>query len=190
MKRKKIFTVMIACAVILSVAGCSLSGSAGRKKRSRDREEEYEKDFGTYTIDDPDWVEVSAHSDPPDHFSYCVEGNENDRNPNNIAVNHGESNYDEDEHEEFREAIMRDLGRQIQDAGIDAEITGSGITTDNDLTAYRFEIESDDNLTVMWYIVGDREYVQVSAAIWDEDEAEDDGILDVAEGIVDSFEWD
>ena len=197
MKKTKLIALVVAGSLILGLAGCSAyrgrdrGKDKDRKKTEEEEDEEegvYEKDFGTYVIENEDWVEVEEHSDPPYYFSYCVEGNEDEAMPNNIAVFYDENDYSEDEHEDFRDGILASLGAQAQ--GLEGvTITSAGTTSANDIIVYRFELQSSENLTVQWYLVGDEEYVMVSACIWDEDEASEDGIMEVAQGIVDSFEW-
>lgn len=154
-------------------------------RRSDEDDGIYEVSYGTYEVDE-EWEEVDADGQT---FIYCLEGTYDGHGdtPNNIMVTHDSNNYDEDEHEEFRDAILADLGEQTQDQNV--VITGRGITSDNGYTVYVFEIEGDDVEQVQYYIIGDHEYVMVSAMIWDQAASEDDDIIDVAEDIVDSFEW-
>ena len=150
----------------------------------------YRKAFGSYEVDD-DWVEEDA-SDADQIYVYCLQGTYNGAGgeiPNNIMVSHDSNRYDEDDHIEFKNAILRQLNDQI--AGTDVEeVTGTGYTSDNGYVVYKFDMAGANEEKIQYYIVGDREYVVVSVMIWDRDAAEEDHIIDVAEEIVDSFEWE
>ena len=171
----------------LFLGACSLTDKDSSKDEGSD-DGLYEKKFGSYRIDDEDWVEVRSHSQAPYYFSYCREDQEDESRPNNIAVFYSENKYTRDEHEDFRDAILMQLGTQAQEAG--ATVMSSGTETEKGYIAYRFELECENDTTIQYYIIGDKEYVMVSAAIWDRESAEEDGVYEVLDQIVDSFEFD
>jgi len=172
-----------------------IGAAAARDKNvsSRKDKELQEKDFGSYKIIKK-WEEVDHDRD---NYVYCAPNTNGGRRSdgsayNNIIVTHGTNRYDEDEHEEFRDAILQQLGMQVGSSDSDdVQIHSGGSTTENGYILYEFEIIDSDQDTrqVQYYIVGDREYVLVSEMVWDEDEAQDDDIDKVASAIVDSFEW-
>ena len=154
-----------------------------------DEDGQYVKGFGSYDVDE-EWMEADA-SDADQMYIYCLRGTydpSSDEVPNNIMVSHGTNFYSEAEHMDFKNAILRQLNDQIKGTDVE-EITGSGYTSGNGYTVYRFNMTGGDTEQIQFYIVGDREYVLVSAMVWDKDAAEDDDIVSVAEEIVDSFEW-
>ena len=205
MKRlRSALALLIVFSVMLSIAGCGLSLRRSRRSdrdRDRDRAEDRadddddnddellcETEFGTYTIG-YGWIEVEGQSNPPDSFTYCDEGNEDSRTPpNNLYVNHDTNYYGLDEGDDFCTAILQQLHGQAAQFGATAQMTEYGTFGENQV--YRFDMVGDDFTTIQWYVCGDHEYVMFSLAIYDEDEAEDDHCMDVAEDAVNSFEWD
>ncbi|MBP5261853.1 MAG: DUF4190 domain-containing protein [Clostridiales bacterium] len=173
--------VLMASGALVAVAP-ALQASSGNGKQV--------KDFGSYKVVEG-WQEVDADGTS---FVYCSPDHVGGKRPknercNNIIVTFGTNHYDEDEHEQFREAILSQLGMQTSSDPV--QITGGGSTSDKGYIVYIFDITSaeEDTEQIQYYIVGDREYVMVSAMIWDMEEAEEDNIRDVAEKIVDTFQW-
>ena len=150
--------------------------------------EEYVKDFGTYSVSD-DWEEVDHGSD---YYVYCYEGTfePNGDIPNNIMVSHDTNPYSSGDHMSFRDAILAQLNEQAGETDDLELVTGSGTFTDSGAVVYSFDMTGDGVEKIQYYIVGDHEYVCVSAMIWDTDAAEDDNIREVASDIVKSFEWE
>ena len=207
---KSFIVLLLVAALLIGVAGCSgISRRSSRRDRDRDddrgrqtdddRDDDDDDDddsdggllceteFGTYTIG-YDWVEVPSQSLPPYDFIYCEEGNENSSTPpNNLRVSHGSNFYSVDESEDFVAAILQQISGQAAALGGTAAMTEYGTFGEN--LVYRFDMDCEDSLTVQWYVVGDHEYVMFSLAVFDEDEAEDDHSMDVAEEAVYSFVW-
>ena len=148
---------------------------------------DYVKDFGSYSVDD-DWEEVDHGSN---YYVYCYEDTfvPGEDIPNNIMVSHDTNPYAADDHMTFRDAILAQISAQAGESDELDTVNGSGRTTDNGLVVYVFDMNGDGGEKIQYYIVGDYEYVCVSAMIWDDDAAEDDDIREVAEDIVNSFEW-
>ena len=69
---------------------------------------------------------------------YAEEGHEDEEMPDNISIEVGTNRYGADEHEKFREAILRQLAVQLQ--SVDAELTGDGTFTEQDYIVYIFTI--------------------------------------------------
>ncbi len=181
---RKTAAVVIMAAMAFSMCACS---KAEKEKDEAGGDKKYEKKFGSYEVSEG-WVEVSSHSNPPFYFSYCQDGHDKDDLPNNIAVYRGEDKYSADDIA-FKDDILATLNRQVE--GLEGTtVTGSGITSDKGYPVYMFEIKTPDDRTIQYYIAGEKEYVMVSAAIYDEDMAKEDKTEEVAKGIVDSFEWD
>ena len=199
MKRlRSALSLLIVFTVLMSFAGCGHTSRRSRRSdrdRDRDREETTETtedlvcetDFGTYTIG-YGWVEVEAQRNAPDNYTYCEAGNEDSRTPpNNLWVSHGTNYYAIDEGDDFCTAILQQVHGQAAQFGGTAQMTEYGTFGENEV--YRFDLVCEDFTTIQWYVVGDYEYVMFSLAIYDEDEAEDDHCMDVAEEAVNSFEW-
>ena len=147
---------------------------------------EYDKRFGTYSLPE-DWVEVPEHSQEPNYYSYAFEGTENDGRPNNIAVAYGDQPYGEDEFDEFKNAILSNLAGQIGDK--DVEIHSSGTTTSEGNVLLTVELLEENATTIQYYVLGEKKFVMISAAIYDYDAAEEDNIKAVAFQIADQFVW-
>lgn len=145
----------------------------------------YEKDFGTYRLPDG-WVESKDYS-MEDKFFYTLEGDEYKERPNNISVNEGNNRYSELNHNEFKEAILRQLYMQVGEND-HVTINADGLHTDNNYIVYKFVIyEEDENITtIQYYIVGNYKYVLVHETVFGESEETDKA----AKEIVNSFKWD
>ena len=148
---------------------------------------ECETDFGIYTIG-YGWVEAESQSAPPDRYVYCAEGNEDSRTPpNNLAVSYDTNFYGPDDGDDFASAILQQLHGQAAQFGGTAAMTEYGTFGENQV--YRVDMLSDQGTCIQWYVCGDHEYVMFSLMIFDEDEAEEDHSMDVAEEAVNSFVW-
>ena len=197
MKRfKSVIAVLTLMAFVFGLAGCS---ALPRQSRRHDRDddeqeqsedaadEQIETDFGSYIIDNG-WVEAEDQSNPPSMYVYC---NEDDVDsalpPNNLTVSNGTNYYSEDEHEDFCAAILQQLHGQAASYNGTAAMTEYGTFGEN--MCYRFDMDCEDFDVIQWYVIGDHEYVMFSLTIIDEDEAEDDDCVDMAENAVNSFVW-
>lgn len=136
---------------------------------------------GSYTVPEG-WVEAEAHSTAEKIF-FTEEGHENDLRPDNISIEVGKNRYKADEHEQFREAILRQLLMQTQ--GLSAELTGSGSYTDQGYVLYTFTIKGSDITTVQYYIVDDYRYCLIHLTNFSEAE----GACEAAQALADSFVW-
>lgn len=199
MKRfKRITAGVLMATMLMGLSACSRSYTIHTGSRTRSTEEADEPDdnysddllrksFGSYEVG-YDWVEVPGHSAPPNYYSYCMAGDEQSSMPNNIAVSYGTNRYSLEDSDDFTGAILSQL--TVQAAAYNGTAVMTAFSTDPDQPWYRFDVSSDDGArTIQWYICGDYKYVMVSLAIYDEDLAEEDHAIDVAEGIVESFNW-
>ncbi|MCR5462629.1 MAG: hypothetical protein K6E87_06130 [bacterium] len=171
---KKIFIILITC---LLFTGCSLNSFVNNRKNNNTIETSY----GSYNIPST-WMYRKDHSTSSKYFFT----NKNDKKnpPNNISVEMGTNYYSEDNHNEFSDAILRQLGYQITDNGM--KVTSSGSTTKNGYIVYTFNIESSAQTTIQHYIIGDYKYVLVHETIWDDNSYDIDN---AAKTIVNSFKW-
>lgn len=146
-------------------------------------EAEQKNEFpGSYTVPDG-WVKVEQYSSA-DKFFYVEDGHENDETPDNISIEVGTNRYSEDEHEDFRDAIVRQLTMQLQ--GVRADVTGDGTHTAQDYIVYIFTISEEDVITKQYYIVGDKRYCLIHLTNFTKSESADEA----ARTMVDSFVWD
>ena len=129
------------------------------------------------------WAKVERYSTENKIF-YAEEGHEDDEMPDNISIEVGTNRYSADEHEKFRDAILRQLAMQLQ--GVDAELTGDGTFTEQDYVVYIFTISQEDVVTKQYYIVGDQRYCLVHLTNFTGSESVDEA----ARAMADSFVWD
>ena len=192
--RPAVVTLLISAAFACTLAGCGSGGSvSGETDHSNipgssaafdhsQSEGEHEIDFpGSYTVPDG-WVKLDKYS-TKDKIFYVEEGHEDDELPDNISVEIGTNRYSADEHEKFRDAIVRQLTMQLQ--GIDAELTGSGTFTAQEDVLYIFTIREEDVVTRQFYIVGNQRYCLIHLTNFTGSEQADDA----AKAIADSFVW-
>lgn len=136
---------------------------------------------GSYTVPEG-WVKAEAYSTDEKIF-YVQNGHENDPTPDNISINVGTNRYSAQEHESFREAIVRQLLAQLQGSG--ADLTGDGTYTGQDYVVYIFTITEGGVTTRQYYIVDDYRYCLVHlTSFTGEEEA-----YQAAQAIADSFVW-
>ena len=148
-----------------------------------DNENKNGTDFpGSYTVPEG-WAKMERYSTENKIF-YAEEGHEDDEMPDNISIEVGTNRYGADEHEKFREAILRQLAVQFQ--GVDAELTGDGTFTEQDYVVYIFTISQEDVVTKQYYIVGDQRYCLVHLTNFTGSESVDEA----ARAMADSFVWD
>lgn len=175
----------------------SLAGCTGTPKESKSSDQtasdnsqseqstplENETDFpGSYTVPEG-WVKMEKHS-TEDKIFYVEEGHEDDELPDNISIEVGTNRYSADEHEKFRDAIVRQLTMQLQD--VDAELTGDGTYTEQDYIVYVFTISEADVVTKQYYIVGDQRYCLLQMTNFTGSET----VNETAQSMVDSFVWE
>lgn len=137
---------------------------------------------GSYTVPEG-WVKMEKYS-TEDKIFYVEEGHEDDELPDNISIEIGTNRYSADEHEKFRDAIVRQLTIQLQ--GVDAELTGSGTHTEQDYIVYIFTISQADMVTKQYYIVGDQQYCLLHLTNFTGSER----VNETAQAMADSFVWD
>lgn len=195
---KKFIALVTVAAFMFGAVGCSVLRSTSRRSNDRHRDEREEDDdsdeleveasFGTFIIDNG-WVEAEEHSNHPNMYVFC---NEDDLDassaPNNLTVLHDTNYYSEDEHEDFCTAILQQLHGQAASYNGTAAMTEYGRFGEN--MCYRFDMDCEELDVIQWYVIGDHEYVMFSITIVDEDAAEDDDCIDMAEDAVNSFVWD
>ena len=197
---KKVQIAALVLAMMLGLTACGLPGilfpsreaPAGEKETAsgyyevrEDGSALYHKAFGSYTVP-AGWEENREHS-TRDKFFYIAVGSDTGREPpDNISVNSGTNRYSLEEHEQFRDAIMKQLAGQISKQD-NTTLNGTGTYTEAGDVLYIFQIvEEDLNITTtQYYIVGDYQYVLVHETTYG-DSPETDG---VAQAIVNSFSW-
>lgn len=136
----------------------------------------------SYTVPEG-WVLSSAYSTDSVLF-YIEEGREDDTSPDNIAVSIVETRYAPEEHEQFRDAVVRQLLAQLE--GVDAQLTGDGSYTAQGDVLYTFSIEEPDVLTVQHYVVGDCRCGLIQLTRF----SDSDAAAEAARAIADSFVLD
>ncbi len=136
---------------------------------------------GSYTVPEG-WVKAEQYSTDEKIF-YVQGGHQDDPAPDNISINVGTNRYSAQEHETFREAIVRQLLAQLQGSG--AELTGDGTHTEQGYIVYIFTIEESDAVTKQYYILDDYRYclVHLTSFTGEED------AYQAAQTIADSFVW-
>lgn len=178
MKIKKIKRAALALSLLLlsgSLAGCA--GTLGERVAG-----ENDTDFpGSYTVPEG-WVKVEKYS-TADKIFYVEEGHEDDELPDNISIEVGTNRYSADEHEKFRDAIVRQLTMQLQ--GVDAMLTGDGTYTEQDYIVYIFTITEEDVVTKQYYIVADQRYCLLQLTNFTGSESANEA----AQAMADSFVW-
>lgn len=171
--------------VLLGVLGSLflLTGCQEKLEKSNsDAENNIFSNYGRYEIPDG-WIKNEEHSSKYKQFYIKQIDNDKSR-PNNISVNGGTNYYSKDQHELFRQAILEQLGMQVnKDTGL---INGNGGTTSNGYVVYTFTIDNKNSKTVQHYIVGDYKFLLVHETIFD-DETKD--IDECAKYIVNTFKW-
>lgn len=136
---------------------------------------------GSYTVPE-NWIKVEKYS-TVDKFFYVEEGHEEDEAPDNISIEIGTNRYSEEEHEQFRDAIVRQLMAQLQ--GVDAELTGDGTYTQHGYVVYIFTITEADVVTKQYYITGDQRYCLIHLTSFTGSDNADQAAM----AMVDSFTW-
>jgi len=178
------------CGMLSRLAGSRGAGGADEPLRIISRETDgsngatVETNYGTFDLLDG-WVMTEEHSEEGKPF-YVKEGVDYSSPTSNISVEHGTNRYAREQHEKFREAILKQL---IMQAGDEGTLTGSGTHTEAGDVLYLFtlESESDGITTLQYYIVGDKEYILVHATDFHNPEVPD--VTEAAAQIADSFEW-
>ncbi len=174
-----------------TVAGSNIPGTAdgsgiseGSQAREPEQpESENESAFpGSYTVPEG-WVKAEQYS-TVDKVFYVEEGHEEDDLPDNISIEIGTNRYAAEEHEQFRDAIVRQLLVQLQ--GVEAELTGDGTYTEQGYVVYIFTISGTDALTKQYYIVGDQQYCLIHLTGFSGSES----TVQAAQDMADSFVWD
>lgn len=137
---------------------------------------------GSYTVPEG-WVKAEKYSTSSQVF-YVQEGHENDAQPDNIAIRVGTNRYSAKDHAQFREAIVRQLLKQLE--GTDAELLGDGTFTEQDYMVYIFTINEEDVVTKQYYIIDDNRYCLIHLTNFTGSE----DAVQAAQDMVDSFVWD
>lgn len=179
---KKI-SIALSLLVLLLFAGCTPKKWVEIQESIIYTQTEEEADIpGSYTVPDG-WVKAEKYSSAEKVF-YVEEGHEEDELPDNISIEVGTNRYSEEDHESFRDAILRQLYAQA--SGLDASLTGSGTFTEQDYFLYIFTISEEDVVTTQYYIVGDKRYCLVHLTNYTGSESTDEA----ARSMADSFVWD
>lgn len=144
----------------------------------------FEKDFGTFRIPDG-WEESESHS-TSDTFFYIPEGNDNQSYTDNVSVTYSTNRYSEDDVMSFKDAILKQLSKQMENDP-EATLNGEGTYTANDYLLLTFTISGfeDGSVLELYYIVGEKKYCEVYMTARDDVEE----TRAAAQMIVDSFVW-
>lgn len=192
---KKITAILLVILLLLSGCGGEQSGSTSTSDVSREIDQsevdqskadpsDVEEEIalpGSWTVPDG-WVKAEKYSSE-DKIFYMEEGHEDDELPDNISIEMGKNRYSTEEHEKFREAILRQFAMQLN--GVDATFTGDGSFTEQEYILYTFTISEEDVVTTQFYIVGDQRYCLIHLTNF----TGSDGAVEAAKAIVDSFVW-
>lgn len=183
---KKIFVILFAMMLFLTGCGGSVETSAADpdlgQEADQPKTEAVESSIpGSWTVPEG-WVKADAYS-TADKIFYVEEGHEDDELPDNISIEVGTNRYSSDEHEKFRDAIVRQFSMQL--AGVDATLTGDGSFTEQEYILYTFTISEEDVVTTQLYIVGDQRYCLIHLTNFTGSE----GAAEAARAIADSFVW-
>jgi hypothetical protein len=147
----------------------------------------YMKSFGSYSTP-ADWFE-SAELSQNDKYYYLKEGQSPGKTVSAISVESGRHRYAESEHPNFRDAVYRQLLKQVSndpDAGFllsDDAVTARGYT----LCIFTIEYEGIDRTERMYYIIGDYRYLLIAETDCHNSDVAD--ITAAAGTITNSFEW-
>ena len=128
--------------------------------------------------------EITEHSSA-EKFFYVKAGQEKDAQPDNISVNVGKNKYSVQNHEAFRDAILRQLSMQTE--GENVELKGEGTYTDQGYLVYIFTVRDagSEMFTKQYYILDDYRYCLIHLTNFSgEDEAER-----AAAAMMNSFVW-
>ncbi|MBR2704623.1 MAG: hypothetical protein IKE91_04050 [Clostridia bacterium] len=187
---KYLLFIIVMEAVLVCFSGCSIEDFKRHKKVETDDviiteegDTKYKKAFGSYIVKSG-WMESKTHSGNGKYF-YVKEGEDNDKQPNNISINSGTNDYKKEDHEKFKDAIYAQLAKQV--SGSKATVTASGSTLDNGELVYTFIIKSTKSVTKQYYIVGDEKFVVIIESVWNEDDEKD--VDEIALKMLNSFEW-
>jgi hypothetical protein len=144
----------------------------------------FEKDFGTFCI--PEGWEESESDSSLDKFFYIPEGNDNKSCTDYFFVRYATNNYSEDDVMSFKDAIMKQITKQIEDIP-EVTLNGEGAYTANDYLLLSFTISGfeDGSVRDLYYIVGEKKYCEVYMSAKEDIE----GTRVAAKTIVDSFVW-
>lgn len=181
--------------IIIIISGCYTMKKNNQNREMPERElqdsttEEqtengtmFQKEFGTYELP-KNWIESKKHSSK-EKFFYVLQGQEENKQPNNISVNSGINRYAKTEHEKFRKAIVNQILLQIgNEKGI--EMNANGSTTNTGEILYTFIIKEKDVTTIQYYIVGDYKYILIQETTFEESEETDNA----AKNIINTFKW-
>lgn len=142
-------------------------------------------DVADYTV--PEEYVVAEEKSSPEKVFYINKDDDTNRDdddsiPDNISIEVGTNSYAKDDHESFRQAIVRQLAMQAEGS---AQIQGSGSTSDQGEILYTFVLEGDDCITTQYYLVGDKRYCLVHETNFTGNADVDDA----AESIANSFRW-
>ena len=96
-----------------------------------------------------------------------------------------ESDYSEEEYEQFEKAILQQLSSKIGQLH-NATLKGTAGTTDQGYTLLTFAItESNGTVTTQYYIIGEKKYCLIQETNHDKSEECDDATMEA----VNSFTW-
>lgn len=152
-----------------------------RKPSSKTNSAEHNNIPGSYTV--PNGWEKSEKYSTDSRTFYIEEGHENDKTPDNISIHVGKNKYSLDQHEQFRDAIVKQLSAQL--SGVDAQINGDGTYTKQGDILYIFTISEVDVITTQYYIVKDHGFCLIHLTNYSKSGSSDQAARDMA----DSFVW-
>lgn len=196
---KKLFAIMLVIMGLLS--GCAVDSAAdaqdqatapqsdadtqkgGEMQAEKSEADEESIIPGEYTVPEG-WVKSDEYSNARQIF-YVEEGKDGSAQLDNISINVGENKYSAEEHEKFKDAILRQIMMQIK--GQDVELNGTGTHTAQDDVMYIFTIKENDSgiVTRQYYIVDDYRFCLIQLTNFSGSEAANEA----AQQMADSFIW-
>lgn len=139
----------------------------------------------TYTI--PDGWSKSDEYSTEEKFFYIEDGKDVSTStpPDNISINIGKNRYSAEEHPVFRDAILKQILKQVDDTK--ATLNGSGTFTKQGYPVYIFTITEDDTgtITQQYYIVDDYRYCLIHLTNYTDSKS----AAEAAKLMADSFIW-
>ncbi len=182
---KFLIFIIITQVLIVCLSGCNLKLNNKKKEGSEVQENGdivYTKEFGSYTVLNG-WEESKSHSSK-NKFFYVKNGEDDEKKPNNISINQGTNRYKKYEHEQFKDAIYKQLAKQTSKG---VEINASGSNTEKGEILYTFVTNDKTSITKQYYIVGNKKFILIQETVFNKDDESE--VDEVALKMVNSFEW-
>lgn len=171
--------ILIIVGVLLLITGCSIFTPSNVEEKNFTID-----GYGSFNISD-NYMIREDHSTKDKPF-FVDKKDEHSSRPNNISANGGTNYYGTEEVLKFKTAIMSQMAQQAK--AYNAVLTSSGSTNDNGYDVLRFNLEGEDQKSILFYIVGDHKYFLIHATIFDLNDEE--SVIEAAEYMVNTFIWE